>query len=162
MRSQAAFTITPARQPRELAEAAKLFADYARALGLDLSFQGFEAELATLPGKYAPPAGEILLACFADGLAAGCVALRPLTPSCCEMKRLFVAPQGRGLGLGRALVQAILATARGAGYAEMKLDTVASLASAVSLYRNAGFRPIPAYCENPFADAVFLGLRLSP
>jgi GNAT superfamily N-acetyltransferase len=156
------FTIAPARQARDFASAATLFQDYTRSLGRDLSYQSPDAELQAMPGKYAPPSGELLLARLQDGTPVGCVALRAIDPpGCCEMKRLYVSPQARGMGIGGALIDAIVGVARGLHYTEMRLDSVASLTSALALYRAAGFQPIPAYCENPFDDAVFLGLELA-
>src|SRR4051794_27904789 len=99
----AAFVIDPVASPDDLAAAAALFEAYAASLGVDLSYQGFAAELAGLPGHYAPPSGALLLARGPDGRPLGCVALRPMAGDCCEMKRLFVSPDARGLGLGRAL-----------------------------------------------------------
>ncbi len=156
------FAITPARQVSDFASAATLFQDYTRSLGRDLSYQSADAERQGLPGKYAPPSGELLLARLSDGTPVGCVALRPIDPpGCCEMKRLYVSPAARGMGVGGALVDAIIGVARQLHYKEMRLDSLASLASALALYQAAGFQPIPAYCENPFADAVFLGLDLT-
>jgi ribosomal protein S18 acetylase RimI-like enzyme len=156
-----AATIAPARTPADLAIVAGLFRAYADSLSVDLAYQDFAAELAGLPGKYAPPAGALLLARDAAGVALGCIALRPLDPpAVCEMKRLFVAPAGRGLGLGRALVEAALAAARTAGYREMRLDTLPDMTAAIALYRQTGFRPVPAYYDTPVASTLFLGRSL--
>ena len=118
------FRLAKVRHAEEIAAAATLFREYADWLGIDLSFQGFEAELASLPGKYAPPMGELMLACSLDGGALGCVAVRPLEgATVCEMKRLYVRPAARGLGIGRTLVAAIIKSAESSA-AQMKLDTL--------------------------------------
>lgn len=157
----AAFTLRPARSPADLAVAAALFREYAAGLPITLDFQGFEAELAGLPGKYAPPAGELLLAVSPEGGALGCVALRALDePGVCEMKRLYVRDAARRLGLGAALVEAVIAAAEQRGYREMRLDTLASMTPALTLYARFGFAPVPPYCYNPEPDAVFLGRRV--
>ena len=157
----AAFRIEPVRSAADLAEIARLFQAYVDWLGIDLTFQDFAAELAGLPGKYAPPAGELLLARGRGGEALGCVAVRPLgSEGVCEMKRLYVLPAARGLGLGRALVTAILETARRLGYREMRLDTLPTLLPALSLYREADFKEIPAYYETPLAEVMFLSKQL--
>ena len=147
--------IRPISAPGDLACARRLFAEYAASLPFDLSFQDFERELAGLPGAYALPSGALLLAM--DGEApAGCVALRPLAPDVCEMKRLYVRPSHRGTGLGRKLVDAILREGLALGYARMRLDTVPGMEAAIALYRARGFREIPPYRENPIPGALFL------
>ena len=159
----ASFRLTKARRATEIAAVAALFREYADWLGIDLSFQGFEAELRDLPGKYAPPDGELLLACSAVGDALGCVALRPLDGmAVCEMKRLYVRPAARGLGVGRALVIAIIRSAQELGYAEMRLDTLPTMAEALGLYQRLGFTEIPAYYHNPVLGTRYLGKPLSP
>ena len=124
-----------------------------------LDFQGNEAEFANLPGKYAPPAGAILLG-WLDGRVVGCVAMRPVDPAICEMKRLYVRPAGRGLGLGRRLAEAIVATARDAGYAEMRLDVLREFDRARALYAVLGFEPAEPVAHNPVPGTEFLGLVL--
>lgn len=151
--------ILEASSQAELAEAARLFSDYAESIGVDLEFQGFSAELAGLPGDYAPPTGTILLAMAADQ-ALGCVALRLLEPGICEMKRMFVCPAGRGRKLGRLLAEAVISRARHMGYRTLRLDTLQSMTAARSLYRSLGFVPIPPYCHNPLPDAEFYQLDL--
>lgn len=157
------FRLHPAGSAADIADAARLFRDYADGLGVDLSFQGFAEELAGLPGKYAPPAGELLLARGDEGAALGCVALRPLEePGICEMKRLYVRPAGRRLGIGAALVAAIIAAAKARLYGEMRLDTLPAVAEARALYRRFGFTEIAAYCHNPVPGTLWLGKRLAP
>ena len=160
--SKASFHIYPARSASDLEAVARLFEAYASSLGIDLSFQDFAAELAAMPGKYAPPAGELLLARNHHAEPLGCVGLRPLEPDgCCEMKRLYVAPSGRGLGLGRALVETIIAEALSIGYREMRLDTLPSMIEAIALYRKAGFVPIDPYYHTPIAGTLFLARPLA-
>ncbi len=152
--------ITPVRELAQLADVRRLFEAYLASLTFDLDFQGFADELATLPGKYAPPRGELLLGELA-GRSVGCVALRDLGDGVCEMKRLFLEPAARGHGLGKALVAAIIEAARARGYAVMRLDTAAaSMGPAVALYQSFGFREIAAYTPNPLPDALFLELAL--
>ena len=147
--------------PGDIEAVRALFEAYAASLPVDLAYQGFAAELAGLPDAYAPPAGALLLARDGDGTPLGCVALRPLAdPGLCEMKRLFVAPAGRGRGLGRALAAAVIAAARDRGYREMRLDSLPSMTTAVALYRSLGFRAIPPYYNTPVAGTVFLALAL--
>ncbi len=146
-----------AATPDAFAAAGALFDAYAAALPIDLGYQGYAAERASLPGAYAPPSGVLLLASALDGAALGCVALRPFGPAgCCEMKRLYVAPAGRGHGLGHALVRAVLAEAVRIGYREMRLDTLPSMTEALGLYATHGFERIPAYYDTPVAETIFL------
>lgn len=133
----------------------ELFREYVAWLGVDLSFQGFEAEIAGLPGKYAPPHGAILLS-YADGLLAGCVTMRPLSPPFCEMKRLWVRESFRGCGVGTLLTQSILARARHAGYSSMRLDTLPQMHAAHALYQRLGFREISPYYASPIPGTVYL------
>lgn len=147
---------------QDMALVASLFREYAGGIGIDLSYQGFEAELAALPGAYAPPRGVILLA-EQNGGAAGCVAVRPLGDGgVCEMKRLHVRDTARGQGLGRALAMAAIAAARKLGYATMRLDTLSTMIAAQSLYRTLGFRPIAPYYATPVAGTVFMEKMLAP
>ena len=145
-----------ARAPVDIAHARRLFRAYANWLGVDLCFQGFERELAELPGCYAPPAGRLLIA-RVGGEIVGCVGLRPLETGVCEMKRLWVEPGFAGHGVGRALAEAIIAAARQIGYQRMRLDTLpARMPAAQHLYAALGFREIPAYYHNPLAGVVML------
>jgi putative acetyltransferase len=141
----------------DLEHVRRLFAEYERDLPFDLSFQDFQAELASLPGRYAPPSGRLMLARCGDVLV-GCVALRQIGEGICEMKRLFVQPAFRGRGFGKALAGAIVEEARRIGYKRMRLDTV--LEPAKSLYRSLGFREIPPYQQVPIAGVVFMELEL--
>jgi putative acetyltransferase len=138
----------------------ELFREYGAALGVDLSFQDFETEIGTLPGKYGPPDGCILLAWVGDELA-GCIALRPLEPKVCEMKRLWVRSRFRGRALGEHLSRELIACAANMGYAAMRLDTLASMGAAQRLYRSLGFREIPAYYANPLPGTLYMERRLS-
>lgn len=143
------------RGTSDVEEVRALFREYAASLPFALDFQDFDDELAGLPGAYASPRGALLLA-----RGAGCVGLRPIDETTCEMKRLYVRPSARGTGLGRRLVEAIVAQARSLGYAQMRLDTVPGMDSARSLYERLGFREIPPYRPNPIPGALFLELEL--
>ena len=158
-----AVAIRPARGVRDLDAIRELFREYADWLGIDLSFQGFEAELARLPGQYAAPGGELFLAEREDGCPVGCVGLRPMNASgACEMKRLYVREAVRGGGAGRALAAAAVAFAASAGYREVLLDTLPSMAAAGATYRALGFEPIPPYYDTPVAGTLFFRRALGP
>jgi ribosomal protein S18 acetylase RimI-like enzyme len=151
--------IRPAEFPRDVDIVRSLFREYADGLGIDLAFQDFEAELAALPGKYAPPQGVVLLALIAE-VAVGCVALRPIKDGDGEMKRLYVKGSARGAQLGRRLAERICEEARAAGYARICLDTLPTMQAAVALYTSLGFRPIAPYVYNPIPGALFLAREL--
>lgn len=151
------------RQATGLADmeaARRLFIAYAKSLPIDLSYQGFEAELAALPGKYAPPRGLILIASDTSGVDLGCVALRPLSNDVCEMKRLYVVPEGRRTGTGRQLAQAAISFARAIGYSEIRLDTLETMKAAQGLYASVGFGMIQSYYDTPIEGTVFMSLAL--
>lgn len=169
--------VRAARFPAEVDVVRALFREYSADIGVDLCFQGFERELAELPGGYADPIGALLLGVDADGQAVGCVAVRPLpaaggacgggeSKSCgggervCEMKRLYVRPSGRGTGLGRRLAERIVAEAERLGYERMRLDTLRTMTAARALYRALGFVEIPPYYANPIESAVYMELIL--
>jgi ribosomal protein S18 acetylase RimI-like enzyme len=158
-----AFSIRPAAA-NEMGKVATLFREYAAALGVDLSYQGFEAELAALPGHYVPPAGALLLAFSAAGAPVGCVGVRPFLaePGTSEMKRLHITPTARNGGLGRALAEAALEAATLAGYAQMRLDTLPEMFAAQALYRRLGFETTPPYYDTPVPGTIFMRKRLRP
>lgn len=145
----------------EIEAVRRLFREYAELLGVDLCFQGFEAELAELPGKYAPPEGALLIA-REDQSIAGCVALRKLEDKVCEMKRLFVRPEFKGRGIGRALAEQIIREGARRGYQTMRLDTLARLKEAMCLYQSLGFKQIEPYYQNPIPGVVYWELALKP
>jgi ribosomal protein S18 acetylase RimI-like enzyme len=157
--SPASIRIVEAKSAVDINLARMLFREYAKALGVDLYFQNFKEELAGLPGDYAAPSGRLLLA-YADQELAGCVALRGLDEGICEMKRLYVRPEFRGLHIGRILAESVITEARIGGYAIMRLDTLASMRTARALYRSLGFREIPPYRYNPIEGAMFMELQL--
>lgn len=145
--------------PQDLDVVRSLFREYSQALGIDLCFQGFEAELAQLPGKYAAPTGRILLA-WEGEQAVACVAMRKVDDISCEMKRLYVRPELRKRQLGRRMVDRILAEAKQAGYRRICLDTMPSMNAAIGLYTDLGFQQIEPYVFNPVEGALFLGREL--
>ncbi len=150
--------ITPASEA-DLAQAASLFRQYAASLPINLSAQGFEEEIARLPGPYAPPDGALLLARREDAVL-GCIALKRLVNGVAEIKRLYVVQQGRGLGTGKALVMAILKEAARLGYHEIKLDTLPHMAAAIALYQSTGFKPIAPYGSFPYPGLLCFGRSL--
>ena len=144
----------------DIKEARTLLQEYAAWLGISLCFQNFDRELAALPGEYAPPDGRLLLA-FEDDEVAGCIALRKIRATTCEMKRLFLRPEFRGRGLGRVLVERIIEEARQIGYTQMCLDTLPGrMDQAIALYKSIGFKEIEPYYNNPVPGATFMELRL--
>jgi ribosomal protein S18 acetylase RimI-like enzyme len=153
------YEIIPAITPAHIAEVRHLFGEYAEWLQVNLCFQGFQQELAELPGKYAPPKGAILLAVDGERVV-GCVALRPLEENICEMKRLYVRPVAQGQHVGERLVNAIISEGRRLGYDKMRLDTLPEkMGKAIGIYRRAGFLEIAPYYENPY-PVLFLELDL--
>ncbi|MGH8729788.1 MAG: GNAT family N-acetyltransferase [Burkholderiales bacterium] len=144
---------------KDIEEIRLLFLEYQSEIGVDLCFQGFANELATLPGEYSPPSGRLLLT--VDGNAAiGCVALRALSNANCEMKRLYVRPAARGRGIGELLARGVLSAARQIGYKRIFLDTLPSMSAARALYHSLGFTEAPPYCHNPVPGVSYLALDL--
>jgi ribosomal protein S18 acetylase RimI-like enzyme len=153
-------TLSQAESPAQIEQVRELFLEYAHSLGFSLCFQSFDEELAGLPGDYAPPSGRLFLAQYRNDLA-GCVALHKIEPEICEMKRLYLRPQLRGRGVGRALAEAVIAEARAIGYSKMRLDTVEPvMPNAVAMYRRLGFVEIEPYRPNPIAGALYMELGL--
>ena len=143
-----------------LEEIRALFLEYAQSLDFKLCFQNFDLELRDLPGIYKPPQGRLVL-CEVNGKPAGSIALKPLEPGICEMKRLFVRPALRGHRLGLKLAEHIINEARTIGYTSMRLDTIQGrMDNAIALYESLGFREIPPYYENPIPNAFYMELRL--
>jgi ribosomal protein S18 acetylase RimI-like enzyme len=155
----AGVTIRAAEFPAEAEVVRALFLDYARSLGFDLGFQNFSEELRGLPGAYAPPDGRLFLG-FVGSQPGGCVALRKLDRTVCEMKRMYVKPELRGYGLGRRLAERVIGAGREAGYSAMRLDTIRTMTAAIGLYRSFGFRSIDPYCVNPVEGAEYMELAL--
>jgi ribosomal protein S18 acetylase RimI-like enzyme len=151
--------LVEALTPEQVNDARRLFREYQSSLDVDLCFQSFEEELASLPGAYARPRGRLFIAMRGDE-AVGCIALRPLSGSVCEMKRLYVKASMRGTGLGRRLAMRVIEDARGIGYSVLRLDTLPSMTEAIALYRRLGFVEIAPYCVNPVPGARFLELGL--
>lgn len=156
------FSIAPAHTSQDLDDITHLFEAYAASLGIDLGFQDFANELASLPGAYSSPQGTLLLARNNNDEAIGCAALRPMkTSGHCEMKRLYVDPQGRGTGVGKALVEAVVIAARRMGYKAIRLDTLPPMKAARKLYKTMGFTEIEAYYDTPIEGMIFLELSLA-
>ena len=151
--------IIAATTPTQIEQARALFREYAEATGHCECFEGFAREVEGLPGQYAPPNGQLLLA-EVDSRPVGCVTLRKLDGSICEMKRLYVQPEFRSRKLGRQLAEAIIAAARTLGYRTMRLDTLSMMTAARALYQSLSFHPIPRYNDNPSEGVVYLELRL--
>ena len=152
--------LSEARTEAEIETARALFKEYAAALGVDLCFQNFERELNNLPEEYGPPGGRLLLASSDDELV-GCVGVRKLDEGVCEMKRLYVRPRARGLGLGRVMAKEIVSAAGQLGYGSMRLDTLPSMKEAVPLYRSLGFKETEAYRYNPVEGTIYMELDLT-
>lgn len=156
------FRINPAQTREDIDAVAELFAAYAAELPIDLHYQNFSFELANLPGRYAPPEGELLVAWDDCDRPVGCIGMRSLDYSNrCEMKRLYIVPEARSLGLGKTLTEAIIAVARSRGYSELVLDTLPTMKAAENLYRRLGFRRVDAYYRPTPTGNIFMGLDLT-
>ena len=145
--------------PRQVEDARQLLREYEASLEVSLGFQGFERELAELPGDYAPPRGRLLVG-YEGGQPAGCIALRELDDETCEMKRLYLRPGFRGQGAGRRMAKGIIEEARKLGYRRMRLDTLAAMQQARALYESLGFKRIEPYYHNPHPGTEFMELEL--
>lgn len=154
------FSISEVTSEHDLADTITLFEAYATSLGIDLSFQDFTTEMAHMPGKYTAPTGALLLARNTDRETIGCVGLRQLEGSVCEMKRLYVDPKGRGTGLGKALAVEVIQAAKELEYSAMRLDTLPAMTSARALYKALGFVDIAPYYTTPLEGTIFLELNL--
>jgi GNAT superfamily N-acetyltransferase len=153
-------TIRQAETETDIQTVRELFREYEAWLGMDLCFQGFEEELAGLPGKYAQPEGRLYLVEI-DGVLTGCIAMRKLEDGICEMKRLFLRDSARGLGIGNELIERLIEDAREIGYLKMRLDTYPpKMGKAVKLYTSHGFKPIEPYYNNPHEGVLFMELQL--
>ena len=149
-----------ATTPKEIETARELFKEYEAWIGISLCFQNFDREVANLPGDYAPPRGRLFLASEIDTIV-GCIALRAIVENTCEMKRLYVRREFRGRGLGRRLVESVIAAGKEIGYSRMRLDTLPGrMDQAIALYERLGFKDIPAYYNNPVKGARFMELAL--
>jgi ribosomal protein S18 acetylase RimI-like enzyme len=155
------FSVLPASSDSDTQAVRQLFEQCAASLAIDLGFQNFERELASLPGDYSPPQGALFLV-RADGSPAGCVGLRPFSESVGEIKRLYVVPAFRGRGFARSLVSAAIAAARLIGYRALVLDTLASMQPAIALYESFGFERTDAYYVNPLPDVLYFRATLEP
>lgn len=154
------FEIVPATRPDQIEIIRTLFTEYAQSLGFSLCFQGFDQELAELPGAYVPPKGRLLLASIGKD-PAGCVAIRPLSSDASELKRLYVRPAFQGSGLGKALMDRILKEAREAGYRWIRLDTiVGKMDRAIAMYRRYGFKEIASYGDHPVEGTIDMELEI--
>jgi putative acetyltransferase len=152
--------VIDAQSPAQITKVRELFVEYQRALGVDLCFQAFDQELASLPGRYARPTGRLLLANDGESVL-GVVGLRALKGADCEMKRLYVRPAGRGLGVGRLLTTTLINEARFAGYRRMLLDTLPGMTEAQRMYRSMGFTEVAPYCDYPIAGTLYMALDLT-
>lgn len=159
----AGITIHPVRTSAQMDHVIALFKAYADSLEIDLSFQNFSSELASMPGSYASPSGELFLASTQKQEPLGCIALRAASmKGWCEMKRLYVLPSARGMRLGAKLIHVAINEAKRIGYHSICLDTLPSMKEAIALYKKLGFEVIAPYYDTPHADTVFLGLHISP
>jgi GNAT superfamily N-acetyltransferase len=153
--------LVAATQPAQIEQVRLLFQEYWDSFDFTPCFQNFSAELAALPGDYAPPRGALALA-LVGARPAGCAALRPIDSLRCEAKRLYVRPEFRAHGLGKALLDWIIASARARGYRELLGDTMPKMARALAMYDRMGFERIPPYTANPTPGAIYLRLALTP